>query len=44
MGQYGVNAFPTTVLIDREGKVVGKFAAHDVKAASARIEELLKKK
>jgi uncharacterized protein (TIGR03067 family) len=43
-GQYGVRAWPTTVLIDRDGKVVGKFTTYDVKAASAKIEKLLKEK
>ena len=38
---YGVRGFPTTILIDREGKVVGQFHARDIKSASAEIEKLL---
>jgi hypothetical protein len=38
---YGVRGFPTTILIDRDGKVVGQFHARDIKAASAEIEKLL---
>jgi thiol-disulfide isomerase/thioredoxin len=39
--RYGINSFPTTVLIDPEGKVVGKFHARDIKAATAAVEKLL---
>jgi uncharacterized protein (TIGR03067 family) len=39
--QYGVQAYPTCILIDREGKVVGQFHARDIKAASAEVEKLL---
>ena len=39
--QYGVRGFPTTVLIDRDGKVVGRFNGVDAKAACAEIEKLL---
>jgi thiol-disulfide isomerase/thioredoxin len=39
--EYGVISYPTTVLIDREGKVVGKFHARDIKAATAEVEKLL---
>jgi hypothetical protein len=39
-----VLSFPTTILIDREGKVVGRFQGRDLKTASERIEKLLKKK
>jgi thiol-disulfide isomerase/thioredoxin len=35
VAQYGVSGFPTTLLIDRDGKVVGQFHARDIKAASA---------
>ncbi len=42
--QYGVEWYPTTILIDREGKVVGKFKAHEIKAATAEIEKLLGEK
>ncbi len=38
---YGVRGFPTTILIDPQGKVVGEFHARDIKAASAEIEKLL---
>jgi uncharacterized protein (TIGR03067 family) len=41
--QYGILSYPTTILIDREGKVVGKFNARFQKDAIAEIEELLKK-
>lgn len=41
--QYGVSGFPTTVLIDPEGKIVGSFPGNDPIAAEARIQELLKK-
>jgi thiol-disulfide isomerase/thioredoxin len=41
-GQYGILSFPTTILIDRKGKVVGQFEeARDFNAASAAIEKLL---
>jgi thiol-disulfide isomerase/thioredoxin len=42
--QYGISGWPTTVLIDREGKVVGKFNAHKIKEATAQIEKLLQEK
>ena len=42
--QYGIFSWPTTVLIDREGKVVGKFHARDIKKATAEIEKLLLEK
>ena len=32
------------MLIDREGKVVGKFEARDIKSARAEVEKLLAKK
>jgi hypothetical protein len=35
-------SYPTTVLIDRESKVLGKFEAWDEKAAVAEIEKLLR--
>lgn len=38
---YGVKGWPTTILIDPEGKVVGKFHAREIKSASAEIEKLL---
>jgi len=42
--QYGVLGYPTTILIDREGKVVGRFRARDIKSATAEVEKLLAKK
>ncbi len=39
---YGIRGYPSTVLIDRDGKVVGKFNARDSKAALAAMEKLLK--
>jgi uncharacterized protein (TIGR03067 family) len=41
--QYGVQGFPTCLLIDREGKVVREFHARDIKKASEEIEKLLAK-
>ena len=42
--QSGILGYPTTVLIDREGKVVGRFNARDRKEAIAQMEKLLGKK
>jgi thiol-disulfide isomerase/thioredoxin len=42
--QYGVSGYPTTILIDRDGKVVGKFGARDAKDACAQVEKLLNAK
>lgn len=39
--QYGVLGYPTTILIDPDGKVVGRFHARDIKSATAEIEKLL---
>jgi thiol-disulfide isomerase/thioredoxin len=40
--QYGILGYPTTILIDREDKVVGQFPdARDFTAASADIAKLL---
>jgi RNA polymerase sigma factor (sigma-70 family) len=44
VAQYGVSGFPTTVLIDRDGKVVGQFPAGDIQSASALISRLLSQK
>ena len=41
-GTYGIRGYPSTILIDREGKVVGSFAAHDSKSAIEMMEKLLK--
>jgi thiol-disulfide isomerase/thioredoxin len=40
--KYGIRGYPSTILIDREGKVVGKFNAHDTKAAIEQLEYLMK--
>jgi RNA polymerase sigma factor (sigma-70 family) len=42
--QYGVSIWPTAILIDPEGKVVGKFPLRDVKTATEEIEKLLRAK
>ena len=42
--QYGVLSYPTTILIDRDGKVVGRFHARDAAAAVQEVERLLAKK
>jgi uncharacterized protein (TIGR03067 family) len=42
--QYGILGYPTTILIDREGKVLGKFHARDAKKAVAEVEKLLSDK
>ena len=39
---YGIRSYPSTVLIDRDGKVVGKFHARDAKTAIAAMERILK--
>ena len=40
--KYGIRSYPSTILIDREGKVVGHFQARDAKAAIEQMEKLLK--
>jgi uncharacterized protein (TIGR03067 family) len=42
--QYGIPAYPTTVLIGRDGKVAGTFGARDAKAAVQKMEQLLAEK
>jgi uncharacterized protein (TIGR03067 family) len=42
--QYGVLSYPTTILIDRDGKVVGRFHARDAAEAVREVERLLAKK
>jgi len=42
VSDYGINAFPTTLLIDREGKVVSPIHFTDTKAAIGAMEKLLK--
>ena len=41
-GTYGIRGYPSTILIDRDGKVVGKFQARDSKLAIEMMEKLLK--
>ena len=40
--KYGIRSYQSTILIDREGNVVGKFNARDSKEAIAQMEKLLK--
>lgn len=42
--QYGILGYPTTILIDRKGSVVGRFQARDAKEAVAAVEKLLSRK
>src|SRR5262249_28044862 len=42
--QYGVMKYPTTILIGRDGKVVGEFGARGAKDAGEQIEKLLNAK
>ena len=42
--QYGIRSYPTTVLIDRQGKVVREFAIYESSDVTAQIEELLQSK
>ncbi len=39
---YGVNGYPHTIIIGRDGKIAGQFNAHDPKQATERVEFLLK--
>lgn len=39
--QYGVVTYPTTILIDRDGKVVGRFQTRDTSVAVQAVEKLL---
>jgi len=34
-------SYPTAILMDREGKVVGDFSARDTKSATEQMEKLL---
>jgi RNA polymerase sigma factor (sigma-70 family) len=40
--KYGIQSYPTTILIDREGNVVRTFGIRDAKSAIEQIEYLLK--
>ena len=42
VAQYGVQSFPTTILIGRDGKVIGSFDYRDPEAAVGAIKKLLK--
>jgi cytochrome oxidase Cu insertion factor (SCO1/SenC/PrrC family) len=42
--QYGITGYPTTVLIDRDGKVMGPLNAAGFKEAAEKIEKLLNEK
>jgi thiol-disulfide isomerase/thioredoxin len=42
-GIYGIESFPTTILIDPSGNIVDKFSFRDLKHATERIEQLLQK-
>lgn len=44
LADYGIDAYPTTILIDTKGNVVGAFDAHDFDKASSEIDKLLKTK
>lgn len=44
VAQYGIRGFPTCLLIDRDGKLVGEFNPRDPKDATARLDELLAEK
>ncbi len=43
IAQYGIRGFPTTILIDRDGRILGEFHARDIQDASAEIKKLLAK-
>ncbi len=40
---YGIQTFPTTILIDPNGNVVNKFHLGDLQHATEQIEKLLEK-
>lgn len=42
LADYGIDAYPTTILIDKKGNVIGTFDAHDLDKASSEIDKLLK--
>jgi RNA polymerase sigma factor (sigma-70 family) len=39
--QYGITSYPTTILIDKQGKVLGKFSARELTQATAEVQKLL---
>ncbi|HEV7279670.1 MAG TPA: carboxypeptidase regulatory-like domain-containing protein [Pirellulaceae bacterium] len=41
---YGIAAFPTTIVIDRRGNVVGPIYVHDLKVARERLDAVLSEK
>ncbi len=43
IARYKVHGFPTTLVIDQEGKVVGRVDARDDDALKATIDRALKK-
>ena len=44
VSQYGIQGFPTAILIDRDGNVVGQFHARDIKSATTEIAKRLAEK
>jgi hypothetical protein len=38
---YGIMAWPMTLVIDRDGRIVGPLAVHDVESARKRLEEIV---
>ncbi len=42
VAQYGVQSFPTTILIGKDGRVIGSFDYRDPESAVAAVEKLLK--
>jgi len=43
-GAYGIHAYPTTIVIDREGNVIGALDVSDEKLAAKQIQEWLDRK
>jgi hypothetical protein len=41
IADYGIREFPTTLLIDQQGKLVARLDPHDVETTKKRINELL---